>query len=256
MSSVYIGIDPTGGRRPMDYAVLDGRLELVERGLGKLDKVLEIVRQYPSAFVAVDAPQSPNAGLLTKPAQRRKYGLPRNTTTWADHKVCEYELRRRGLRLYNTPGEAEAAPAWMKIGFKLFAALRTSGYRMYRPGLNVQKRLIEVHPHACYAVLLGRLPLRKDSLEGRLQRQLVLYDEGVGVPDPMRSFEEITRHHLLEGDLNLPGLCTHDELDALVSAYTAFLAANQPERVTLVGDPVEGQIAVPASSREFKDLYR
>jgi predicted nuclease with RNAse H fold len=256
MSTVYIGIDPTAGRRPMDYAILNEDLDLVERGLGSLDKVLEVVRKHPSAFVAVDAPQSPNAGLMAQPARRKRYGLPRGSTTWADHKVCEYELRRRGIRLYSTPGEVEAAPTWMKLGFKLYGALKADGYRIYKSGLNTQKRLIEVHPHACYTVLLGRVPLRKDTFEGRLQRQLVLYEEGVRLPDPMIAFEEITRHHLLEGDLSLPGLSTHDELDALVAAYTAFLAASHPERLTLVGDPAEGQIAVPVPPGEFKDLYR
>ena len=56
--------------------------------------------------------------------------------------------------------------------------------------------------------------------------------------------------------MNLPGLLVHDELDALVSAYTAYLAARHPERITLVGDPAEGQIVVPVPPAEFKDVYR
>src|SRR3972149_2317307 len=95
MDTVYIGIDPTAGSRPIDYVVIDGGLHLVARGLGKLDQVLEVVRSYPSAVVAVDAPQSPNAGLMADPARRESYGLPTNTKTWADFQVCEDEPRRR-----------------------------------------------------------------------------------------------------------------------------------------------------------------
>jgi predicted nuclease with RNAse H fold len=256
MDTVYIGIDPTAGRRPMDYAILDGELHLVARGLGKLDKVLDVVRAYSSAVVAVDAPQSPNAGLMATEARRKNYGLPANTITWADYKVGEYELRQRGIRLYNTPGEAEAAPKWMQLGFELYATLRAEGYQFYQPQADAPRHMLEVHPHASYTVLLGHVPMRKDSLEGRLQRQLLLFREGVEIHDPMDILEEITRHHLLEGTLTLPGLFTHDELDALVSAYTAYLAARHPDRVTLVGDPDEGQIVIPVAASEFKEVYR
>ena len=256
MDAVYIGIDPTAGTRPMDYAVLDGELHLVKRGLGKLDHVLEIIRAYPSAVVAVDAPQSPNAGLMTNPARRESYGLPKTTKTWADFKVCEYELRKRGIRLYHTPGEVEAAPKWMQLGFQLYESLKADGYQFYQPHSGAHRQVLEVHPHACYTVLLGHVPFLKDSLEGRMQRQLLLFDEGLDLRDPMDSVEEITRHHLLEGTLGLPGLLNHDELDALVSAYTAYLAAQHPERITLVGDLVEGQIVIPVAPADFKEVYR
>jgi predicted nuclease with RNAse H fold len=258
MDTVYIGIDPTAGRRPMDYAILDRDLHLIERGLGKLEKVLDVVKAYPSAMVAVDAPQSPNSGLMATETRRKDYGLPIHTATWTDYKVCEYELRKRGIRLYHTPGEAAAAPKWMQLGFSLYAALRAEGYQMLRPNADAShsRWMLEVHPHASYTVLLGHVPLRKDSLEGRLQRQLLLYREGLNIPDPMDAFEEITRHHLLEGTLTLPGLFTHDELDALVSAYTAFIAARHPESITFVGDATEGQIVVPVSPQAFKEIYR
>lgn len=256
MDTVYIGLDPTAGRRPINYAILDGELKLLTRGLGKLDKVLDVIRNFPSAVVAVDAPQSPNTGLMAQAARRENYGLAPDSPTWADFKVGEYELRRRGIRLYNTPGEAETAPTWMKLGFRLYAALKELGYVIYQPDETAAKQMLEVHPHACYTVLLGHVPMKKDSLEGRLQRQLALYREELEVPDAMNAFEEITRHHLLQGTLTLPGLMTHDELDALVSAYTAYLAARHPERVTLVGDAGEGQIVVPVASTEFKETYR
>jgi len=256
MDTVYIGIDPTAGRRPINYAVLDGELRLLAGGLGAFDKILEVVQSFPAAVVAVDAPQSLNGGLMASRPHRESYGLSPDGTKWAGHKVCEYELRRRGIRLYRTPGEVEAAPRWMQLGFRLYAALKDAGFRLHHPGLDAARQVLEVHPHACYTVLLDHLPLRKDSLEGRLQRHLVLYREGLDVPDPMTSVEEITSHHLLEGTLSMPDLFTHDELDALVSAYTAYLAAQHPDRVTLVGDPLEGQIVVPVAPSEFKGAYR
>jgi hypothetical protein len=63
--------------------------------------------------------------------------------------------------------------------------------------------LIEVYPGAAWPVLAqrGRLP-RKQALDGRSARQRLLLDCGVTLPDR---------------------LLTHDELDATIAAYTAFL---------------------------------
>jgi predicted RNase H-like nuclease len=143
----------------------------------------------------------------------------------------------------------------MQMGFQLYAGLRQAGYEPYQPGSPAARQFIEVHPHACFSVLLGHLPLQKNLLEGRLQRQLVLYRAGVGVPDPMAALEELTAHHLLAGNLELPGLLSHDALDALAAAYTAQQAATAPEMVTLVGDAGEGQIVLPVMPGALKDVY-
>jgi predicted RNase H-like nuclease len=204
----------------------------------------------------VDAPQSPNQGLMAQAEYRQKLGLPPKGKNWANCKVCEYVMRQHGIGLYLTPGEAAGAPDWMQMGFRLFDSLRAAGFQLYQPGLSAERVMLEVHPHGCYTVLLGHRPFRKDTLEGRLQRQALLYDEGLAVADPMDAVEEITRHHLLAGTQTFPGLHSHDELDALAAAYTAFLAARRPERVTLVGDEAEGQITLPVAPGDFKDRYR
>jgi len=90
-------------------------------------------------------------------------------------------------------------------------------------------------------------------LEGRLQRQIALYDRKVDVPDAMRFFEEITRHRLLKGVLPVEMIYSAGELDALVAAYTAWLAALHPDQVTLLGDPQEGQVALPGT--DLKSRY-
>jgi predicted nuclease with RNAse H fold len=256
MNTVYIGIDLTADQRPHNVAVLDDELRIVLQSTGKFDEVVAAVTAYTSAGVAIDAPQSPNAGLMADPARRTQLGLPPNGRTWANCKVCEYELRHHGIGLYFTPRTVEAAPVWMQTGFRLYAALRAEGFELWRPGIESPRTLLEVHPHASFTVLLGHRPLRKDTLEGRLQRQLVLFEEGLDVPDPMNVVDEITRQHMRAGLQNLPGLLSHDELDALVAAYTAFIAAREPGRLTAIGDPDEGQIVLPIAPADFKASYR
>jgi predicted RNase H-like nuclease len=82
---------------------------------------------------------------------------------------------------------------------------------------------------------------------------MVLYDEGLGVPNPMHILEEWTRHRLLTGQLNLDELYGHDALDALVSAYTAFMLDREPHHTIAVGDAAEGQIVLPTSV--LRDSY-
>ena len=253
--TVFVGIDPTAGKRPVNYAVVDIDRELLACGSGSFDEVVAAVLAYPAVVVAVDAPQSPNRGLMASEAYRATVQPPPTAGHWGGFKVCEYQLKRRGIGLYSTPTDAAAAPAWMKLGFKLFDALRAEGFAAYRPGAAAPRQVLEVHPHASYAVLLGHLPLDKKLLEGRLQRQMLLYRLRMPVRDPMDTLEELTPHRLLDGNVEWPGLHTHDELDALVAAYTAYQAGTSPEQVTAVGDEAEGQIVVPVAAGELKAVY-
>jgi predicted nuclease with RNAse H fold len=251
---VYVGIDPTAGDRPMHFAVLDGGLKLVALSQGDVETVLAFVGGLERAAVAIDAPQSPNQGLMLRPEFRRRFNLQPGGRTWGQWKVCEYEMRRRNIRLYNTPRKEEDAPRWMQMGFSLYRRLLGLGYRLFIDGEPTPERsLLEVHPHACFAVMLGRRPFLKQTLEGRLQRQLLLYLEGLDIVNPMNVLEEITRHHLLNGNLPLDGLYDHDQLDALVSAFTAYLVARKPERVLQVGEREEGYITLP--TERLEDFY-
>ena len=251
---VFVGIDPTAGKRPLNFAALDRDLRLVALHTGHMEDVLAFVGGLEHAVVAVDAPQSPNRGLMLQPEVRRRFNLRPGGKTWGQWKVAEYELRRRNIRLYSTPAREADAPQWMQNGFRLFRRLSAMGFQHFTVGEEPRpKMMIEVHPHGCFSSLLGHRPLLKDTLEGRLQRQLVLYREGLDVPDPMQTLEELTRHHLLAGQLPLQGLYSHDELDALAAAHTAYLVGVKPARVSQVGDRTEGWITLPVPT--LKDFY-
>jgi predicted nuclease with RNAse H fold len=248
---VYLGIDPTAGRRPFHFAALDADLKIVAQGEGDLEVVIRYVASLRPEAVAVDAPQSPNQGLMLRPKVRRRFDLSPDDTRWGQWKVCEYELRRRNIRLYNTPDRSEDAPAWMRHGFTIYDALAELGYVFFiQDQPSGPRTMLEVHPHACFTVLLGRRPFLKSTLEGRLQRQLVLFLQGLDIPNPMHALEEITRHHLLSGQLPLQGLLSHDELDALAAAFTAYLVGTKPALTCQVGDPGEGLITLPAPKLE------
>lgn len=243
-NTTYLGIDPTAGGKPFTYAALDHDLRLLALGRGDMDDVLAFVAGQKEAIVAVCAPRKPNQGLMDRPDVRDQLVPSPRPGRWRDFRVAEYLLRQHNIPIPQTPGEVQACPGWMQQGFILHQRLEELGYRPY-PQSEAARQSLEVYPHACFAALLGRLPFPKHTLEGRLQRHLVLYEQKVHIPDPMMVFEEFTRHRLLQGILPLNDLYQAEELDALVAAYTAWVAAKQPDQVIQIGDPREGQIVLP-----------
>jgi predicted nuclease with RNAse H fold len=254
LDAAYVGVDPAAPGRPIRYVALDRDLHLVRNDSDGLEEVLSYVAGLESAVVAVAAPQGPNKGLMTQSPVRSRFNLQPNGDTWRDWRVAEYELRRRNIRLYNTPSDRKAAPGWVRTGFEFFKRLRSMGYRAFQADQKPHShQMLEVQAHACYTVLLERIPFLKGTLEGRMQRQLRLYLDGLDIPNPMAVIEEITRHHLLSGHLPLNGLLEKDELEALAAAYVAYLVGVQPDDVSQVGDAEEGLITLPVG--ELKDMY-
>ncbi len=104
-----------------------------------------------------------------------------------------------------------------------------SGFKHYS-AKEGQHIWLESHGDVCYRVFQANL-FSRQTLEGRLQRGLILYDEGLQIPDPMEFFEEITRHKLLQGVLPAEYIYSSRQLDALMMAYVSWMAANPSEKL-------------------------
>jgi len=245
--ATFLGLDPTAGEKPFVYAALDQERRLLALAQGSIDDVLAFAAGQQHCLAAVCAPPRPNQGVMRREEVRRTLAVPPHPGRWENFRLAEYLLRQHNLSIPRTPADEEACPNWMRMGFKLHRRLEACGYCAY-PDDQAPRQVLEVYPYACYAVLLDGLPLPKHTLEGRLQRQLVLHELKLEVPDPMDFFEEVTRHRLLKGILPMEMLFTPGELDALVAAYTAWLAAYHAEQVTCLGDAAEGQVVLPAAA--------
>jgi hypothetical protein len=250
--TTFIGIDPTAGLKPFTYAALDQDLHLLALGEGSIDDMLAFAGGQRQAYVAVCAPTNPNLGLMNRAEVRESLSPPPRPGRWLNFRVAEYQLRQYNIACPQTYANSEECANWMRMGFSLHQKLRSAGYCPY-PGGEAPLQLLEVYPHACYCVMLGVTPFPKYTFEGRIQRQLALQEKNVRVADPMRLFEEITRHKLLQGILRTDDLLSSGELDALAGAYTAWKAALHPVEVTLVGHPEEGQVVIPAP--QLKEKY-
>jgi hypothetical protein len=247
----YIGIDPTTGTTPFTYSAVDSDLRLLVLGQADMDEVLAFVAGQKAAFVAVCAPRRPNQGKMSEPKVRDALSPQPNPGRWTNFRIAEYLLRQANINIHQTCADKSECPNWMQMGFKLYSRLEKIGYKDYQSS-NSEHQMIEVYPHASFTCLLGIIPFAKHSLEGRLQRQLILHEQGINLPDPMRFFEEITRHRLLCGILPDEELSTPSELDALSASLTAWMAVNKPGKSCLVGDAEEGQILLPTTSLQGK----
>jgi hypothetical protein len=250
-ATLFIGVDPSGGRKPFTYAALDQNGKLAALKDGELEDVLAFIGGQTGAYVAVNAPPRPNKGLIRQDKIRQKLPPLHISGRSLDMRLGEHQLRERGINVAMTPARKELCANWVQTGFDFYRRIHGMGFVPY-PTVDASHQWIETHPHAIFCVLLEQTPLARPTLEGRLQRQLVLYEQGLGIRDPMGFFEEITRHKLLRGILPADQIYSTEELDAIAAAYVAFVAGRHPERVSRVGDLQEGQILLPVTELRTK----
>jgi len=113
--------------------------------------------------------------------------------------------------------------------------LEKMSFRPY-PAKNATRVWFKTEADDSFNALLQRKLLSRRTLEGRIQRALALYDQGLQIDDPMEFFEEITRYKLMQGILPIENLYTSKELDALVAAYVAWLTVNKPGQFIVKGE--------------------
>lgn len=92
-----------------------------------------------------------------------------------------------------------------------------------------------------FKALLQEKLFSQRTLEGRIQRALILYEQGLQISDPMEFFEEITRYKLLHGILPLENIYSTKQLDALVAGYLAWMTVHRSQQII-----VKGELILPA----------
>ncbi|MBN2678444.1 MAG: DUF429 domain-containing protein [Anaerolineaceae bacterium] len=240
---VYPAPQPGKGRGLLTYAALDQNLKLLALSQGSAEDLKAYASGQSTAVTAINSPRRPS---LSLPQINPQAGFFPETSPVKKvrGRMADRQLREHNLGHPVTPNSEELCPAWMRHGFRLFDRFKSLGYQDY-PEESGPFQLMEVYTQATFTLLCGEPPLPRKSLEGRLQRQLLLNDKDIDIPDPMRFFEEVTRYRLRNGILPLKEVYLPAELDALAAAYTAWLAVTNPQSVMLYGDEREGQVVVP-----------
>ncbi len=209
--ALYLGIDPTTSEsKPSGCAVLDGSAALVYVGRVSTDaEIISLSERWSPEVVAIDSPLFLPRGLccLDEDCPHR------SCKDWnGEKRVAERELYRQGIRLYWTTR-------------KTF--IKTMIYRSMELRRTLEAQgipVIEVYPHASKVRLFESPIPKKTTKAGRQWLRDRLEGLVPGLPEHGR-------------------LLSHDELDAIVAAYTAYLHGQG--QAEAVGDREEGVIYVP-----------
>lgn len=236
---IAIGVATASGRKPFTYAALDSDLRQLAIGAGSAVDVLSFALGQTRAVLALSAPLRPHLGHRANPES----GLV-NLGSYL--RQMELELTREPDQLLPPPA---GLPSWLHSAYGLAEQLESLGYIPY-PHETADRIWLETQSQAALHSMLGIEPFDGASIEGRIQRQLVLRDFGLDLPDAMDFYEEITRYRLLHGVLHTEMVLPLDELNALAAALTAHLAAHEPDRLIGVGHSDEGCIYLPQKEIE------
>src|SRR5258706_16143047 len=102
-TTLFIGVDPSGGRKPFTYAALDQNGKLVALKDGEVEDLLAFISGQPGAYVAVNAAPRPNKGLIRQGKIRQN--LPRFNTSGRrlDMRLAEHQLGEHGIKVGMKP---------------------------------------------------------------------------------------------------------------------------------------------------------
>jgi predicted RNase H-like nuclease len=198
-----LGVD-VSERRGLDLVLLQAPLQVAAIRRGAEPRALPgILEEWRPDVVAVDAPPAWAASGASRAAERALAALA-----------------IQSFRVPSAPEMKEHAfNGWMRVGIEVHGLCQRAGFARYAEGA-VERRSLEVFPHATAVVLAGGLPPR--SLSKKDWRESVLAARGV---DTAR-------------------LTTPDLIDAALAALTGLLALQGD--FTVVGNPDEGVIVLPA----------
>lgn len=245
-SKVFIGIELQHAWRLFTLAAVDSSLKLVHLQQGKLPDILAYIATLDSVRVAVSAPARLNLGRLQRAEHTAVLFQPLPGNHSVDLRQAEYEILAQGLPIQRTAAELPACPAWMRRGFRLYHELESAGFSPAENPASLSV-FLETCSDAVFTSLLGRQLFPAETLQGRIQRQLVLWERRLPVRDPMIFFEEVTRHKLLHGILPDQDILSVAQLNAFAAAFVAFQTALHPDQVRRFGEPEEGFIHLPAT---------
>ncbi len=211
IAEVYFGLDFASPGHVSGYAVLDAAASLLDVGVAGDDaEIVALIERSGARTIAIDCPLGLPAGLDCLDAVHEcAASSPKGI------RESELAVRALGFGLYFTTKKT-IIRAMAERGIALRRTLEARGLQV-----------LEVYPYATKRVLFGGPFPKKTRPEGLrwLRDRVTTIVPGAGA---------------VGRDLS------HDELDAIVAAYTALLFA-RGEAIAL-GNAAEGTIVVPTAT--------
>jgi hypothetical protein len=168
------------------------------------------------------------------------------------HTLTHLEQHTNVMLAVNVSFRSRSASA--KGAYKVFADLEKkiiqAGFKPYLSH-DAPRQWIETYPAECFSALAGQAPFARHTLRGRFQRAAILYEQGLQIKNPGKSFEEITFGGLSAGVMPSDPLYSPSELDALVAAGIAWMLVNKPVNVDLTRKPGRQMILIPRADKNW-----
>ncbi|HWQ46315.1 MAG TPA: hypothetical protein VN376_05575, partial [Longilinea sp.] len=198
--TLYIGIDLASDHRRFHFSAVEDDLSLNAISSGHSEDVLAFLAGQSSAVVVFNAPTPP----------------------------CPDTIQLNLIEI-DEAASRSGSTAWMQQGYSFYKHMDELGFHNDESS----RRYRSVDGETAWKDLcLGNL-FPAQTLESRLQRQLILVDLGLPLTDPMQFFEEITRHKLLHGNLPVDTIHSAAELSALLCAYLAWASDHRPDGIEI-----------------------
>lgn len=240
---IFLGIDPGSGREALTYVALDAEKRILAIGGGKIHDVLAFAAGQGEALAAVNCFNAHPKELPAAEVQQRLFPELADDLFGRLRKEAAERLETQTASGLTGMVEKDSRSARQRAQI-LLQNLQELGYSPF-PEDDAKKQWLRVSAYGVFLSLCGGRLFEARSLEGRLQRQLILFEEKLPLKDPMDFFEEVTRRRLLLGRLPYELLHTTGELNALAAAYTAWLAVFAPQRLREEPDAGEGRWYLP-----------
>jgi hypothetical protein len=234
-SEVFIGVTVSSSIPGFAFAALNDEKELLAVGQGNMKDVVAYLAGLSQGCIAISAPQ--------KPAMRKQTQTKKTTKKYL--RSVDEIFQQHGIEVEPFGSTSQTCPAWVRHGFTFYDQVLSLGFEPFIDGEHQLRQFFETQADAVFTGLCGMKPYPVETLEGRLQRQLLLYEQDIPVTDPMQFLEEITRFKILHGNLPLEQIYHPAELNALACALTAWQTVHTPENIHPLGTQEEGFVYLP-----------
>jgi len=241
----FIGIDITRKPPHFSYIAVDEDLSPLAIQQCSLPDLLSYLAGIQNARVSINAPLHLNCGLLAHSARKKQ-----NPGRWPNIREIEYAISSISVEIYHTPDTANRNDPMIYYGVYLATLLTEMGYALLDHSSS-PRQFFETPASTAFWSLHEPLLMPEESFMGRVQRQLIAYDLDLPVADAMDFFEELTRFRVKNGNVPLGMILPIHELNAWITAYTAWVSWKQPDQLAALGDETEGKIYLPALPKKL-----
>ena len=235
----FIGVHINRQAPHFTYIATDEDFSPLAIDNGDEENLLSYLSGQENSFLAINAPLQLNQGLLQLPSHK-SYTRGRKPNI----RKVEYELQQYNIEMSHTADQISKCTPDVKFGIRLNEHLNDLGYKTFSSDQS-SRMFLETPSNAAFWSLIEGQLIPEEGIIGRMQRQQILFDLELPVPNPMIFFEEITRHKLKIGKIPFKQVLPACELNAWICVYTAHKAWSEPDSLTSMGNSEEGSIYLP-----------